>query len=80
MLEPAHPGEERTRLFSMLFLRRLPAAVRLQLTADNHKDVRADKADRCAASSHRHQQPLWVSTTAVDDCEDSEEPSIYSVI
>ena len=32
MLELVHPGEERTRLFSMLFLRRLPPAVRLQLT------------------------------------------------
>ena len=51
MLELVHPGEERTRLFSMLFLRRLPPAVRLQLTEDDHEDVRAlvEKADRCAA-------------------------------
>ena len=56
MLELVHPGKEQTRLFSMLFLRCLPAAVRLQLTEDDHKNVRAlaDKADRCAASIHRH--------------------------
>ena len=47
MLELVHPGEERTRLFTMLFLRRLPPAVRLQLTEDDHEDVRAlaEKAD-----------------------------------
>ena len=68
MLELVHPGEERTRLFSMLFLRRLPPAVRLQLTEDDHEDVRAlaEKADRCAASIHRHQQtasPIFSATT-----------------
>ena len=47
MLERVHPGEERTHLFAMLFLRRLPPAVRLQLTEDDHKNVRAlaEKAD-----------------------------------
>ena len=68
MLELVHPGEERTRLFSMLFLRRLPPAVRLQLTEDDHEDMRAlaEKADRCAASIHRHQQtasPIFSATT-----------------
>ena len=69
MLELVHPGEERTRLFSMLFLRRLPAAVRLQLTEDDHEDVRslADKADRCAASIHRHQQLLPVFAACAEE-------------
>ena len=60
LLEWVHPGDERSRLFAMLFLHRLPAAIRLQLTEDDHKDIRAlaEKADRCAASIHRHQQPL----------------------
>ena len=31
MLELVHPGEETTRLFALLFLRRLPATVRLLL-------------------------------------------------
>ena len=65
MLELVYPGEERSRLFTMLFLCCLPAVVRLQLTEDDHKDVRtlANKADRCrphppalaaAASLRRH--------------------------
>ncbi len=81
MLELVHPGEERTRLFAMLFLRRLPAAVRLQLTEDDHEDVRAlaDKADRCAASIHRHQQLLPVFAATADDTEDNEEQSDFTV-
>ena len=57
------------------------AAVRLQLTEDNHEDVHAlaDKADRCAASIHRHQQLLPVFTTTADNCEDTEEQSNYPV-
>ena len=53
MLELVHPGEEWSHLFSLLFLHRLPAAVCLQLTKDDHKDFcpLADKANRCAASS-----------------------------
>ncbi len=34
MLELVKPGEEKTQLFAMLFLRRLPAQVRVQLTED----------------------------------------------
>ena len=82
MLELVHPGEERTRLFSMLFLRRLPPAVRLQLTEDDHEDVRAlaEKADRCAASIHRHQQtasPIFSATT--DNTPEVEEQEEFSV-
>ena len=66
MLELVHPGKERTRLFAMLFLRRLPPPVRLQLTEDVHEDVRelAEKADRCAASIHRQQAsaPIFSAT------------------
>ena len=49
MQELEHPGEKRTRLFSMLLLRCLPAEVCLQLPEDDHEDIHAlaDKADRC---------------------------------
>ena len=82
MLELVHPGEERTCLFSMLFLRRLSPAVRLQLTEDDHEDVRAlaEKADRCAASIHRHQQtasPIFSATT--DNTPEVEEQEEFSV-
>jgi len=52
MLELVQPGEEKTRLFAMLFLHRLPPVVRVQLTEDNLTDLRAlaEKADRCADS------------------------------
>ena len=65
----------------MLFLRHLPAAVHLQLTEDDHEDVRAlaDKADRYAASIHHHQQLLPVFATTANDCEDTEEQSDYTV-
>lgn len=60
MLELVTPGDERTNLFALIFLRRLPAAVRLLLTEDDHNDVRAlaEKADRCAASMHRQLAPI----------------------
>ena len=81
MLELVYPGEERSRLFAMLFLHRLPAAVRLQLTKDDHEDVRAlaDKANRCTASIHRHQQLLPVFAATADDTEDNEEQSDFTV-
>ena len=55
LMELVKPGEEKTQLFALLFLRRLPAAVRLQLTEDNTENVRqlAEKADRCTASLHK---------------------------
>lgn len=51
MLELVRPGEEKTSLFAMLFLRRLPCQVRAQLTEDSHEDLHAlaQKADRVAA-------------------------------
>lgn len=72
------PGEEKSHLFAMLFLRRLPAAVRLQLTEDDHQDVRAlaDKADRCAASLHR-QQPVHIQ--AVLPSADEPDPGAASI-
>ena len=82
MLELVHPGEERTRLFAMLFLRRLPPAVRLQLTEDDHEDVRAlaEKADRCAASIHRHQQSAaQIFSATADNNQDVEEQEDFSV-
>jgi len=52
MLELVDPGEEKTKLFARLFLRRLPAPVRVQLTEDDLTDLRslAEKADRKVAS------------------------------
>ena len=51
MMELVTPGKEKTRLFAMLFMRRLPAQVRVQLTEDDHTDLRAlaEKAERCSA-------------------------------
>ena len=48
MLELVYPCEEWSCLFAMLFLSRLPTAVCLQLTKDDHEDdsALADKADR----------------------------------
>ena len=45
------PGEEKTQLFAMLFMRRLPPPVCVQLTEDDHTDLRAlaEKAERYAA-------------------------------
>ena len=73
MLELVHPGDERTNLFSLIFLRRLPAAVRVLLTEDDQEDIRAlaEKADRCAASLHRSQLH---SVAAVSPSEDYEDP------
>ena len=81
MLELVYPGEERSRLFAMLFLHRLTPAVRLQFTEDDYEDVRAlaEKADRCAASIHCHQQLIPVFATTTGDCEDSEEQPDYPI-
>ena len=53
MMELVTPGEEKTRLFAMLFnfMRQLPAQVRVQLTEDDHTDLQAlaEKAERCSA-------------------------------
>jgi len=51
MLELVKPGEEKTQLFAMLFIRKLPSAVRAQLSEDDHTDLRAlaEKADRIMA-------------------------------
>ena len=81
LLEWVHPGDERSRLFAMLFLRRLPAAIRLQLTEDDHKDLRAlaEKADRCAASIHRHQQLLPIAATGFTEDPEFQEQEDISV-
>ena len=75
MLELVKPGDERTNLFALIFLRRLPAAVRLQLTEDDPGDVRAlaDKADRCAASLHKSQAHMVAAVAAVEDMELSDQ-------
>ena len=66
----------------MLFLRRLPPAVRLQLTEDDHEDVRAlaKKADCCAASIHRHQQSVaQIFSATADNSQEVEEQEDFSV-
>lgn len=71
MLELVDPGEEKTKLFAMLFLRRLPAAVRVQLTEDDHTDLRAlaEKADRCAASLLKQSAEIAaVAEAAEEEC------------
>ena len=82
MLELVHPGEGRTRLFAMLFLRRLPPAVRLQLTEDDHEDLSAlaEKADHCAASIHHHQQSAsQIFSATADNTPETEEQEEFSV-
>ena len=82
MLELVHPGEETTRLFALLFLRCLPAAVRLLLTEDDPTDVRAlaEKADRCAASLHRHQASTIAATAPAPDSEgDGQDQELLAV-
>ena len=51
LTELVKPGEEKTQLFAMLFMRRLPPQVRVQLTEDDYTDLRAlaEKAERYAA-------------------------------
>ena len=51
MVELGKPSEEKIQLFAMLFMRHLPPQVRVQLTEDDHTDLRAlaEKAERCAA-------------------------------
>lgn len=75
MLELVRPGEERTQLFAMLFLRRLPAQVRVQLTEDDHADLPAlaAKADRCAAFLAK-QSVVGASCVAAVSAEPGEDP------
>ena len=64
----------------MLFLC-LPPAVCLQLTEDDHEDVRAlaNKADRYAASIHCQLQLLPVFAATADDCKDNKEQPDFSI-
>lgn len=77
MMELVPPGEEKTKLFAMLFLRRLPAAVRVQLTEDDFTDLRAlaEKADRCAASlaKQAHESSVHAAVAALSLEEDGGE-------
>ena len=71
MMELVKPGEEKTQLFAMLFMRRLPAQVRVQLTEDDHSDLRALalKADRCAATL-AHKATAFAVAAVSDSAED----------
>ena len=74
MMELVKPGEEKTQLFAMLFLRRLPPHIRVQLTEDDHSDLRslAEKADRCAASwAAKHSAEAAIATAV-----SSEDPDV----
>lgn len=86
MLELVKPGEEKTQLFAMLFLRRLPPHIRVQLTEDDHTDLRAlaEKADRCAASwaaKHAAESGSLVAAAAggADDADFSQEEGEVTV-
>ena len=74
MMELVTPGEEKTRLFAMLFMRRLPAQVRVQLTEDNHTGLwaLAEKAEHCSAMLARKSGTSSVQAvfTPEDDCDD----------
>jgi len=74
MMELVKPGEEKTQLFAMLFLRRLPPHIRVQLTEDDHSDLRslAEKADRCAASwAAKHSAEAAVAAAVSSDDPDA---------
>ena len=84
MLELVKPGEENTQLFAMLFMRRLPPPVRVQLTEDDHTDLRAlaAKADRCTAFLSRQTSSATiasVSSTSEELIEDAAELSISAM-
>ena len=77
MVELVKPGEEKTQLFAMLFMHRLPPQVRVQLTEDNHTDLRAlaEKAERWAAmlvrkagATEEESEDHTVSVSAVHKC------------
>ena len=79
MVELVKPGEEKTQLFAMLFMRRLPPQVRVQLTEDDHTDLRAlaEKAERCAAMLVRKAGAAAIN--AVQPTEEDTEDSSASV-
>ena len=58
MMELVTPGEENTRLFAMLFMRRLPAQVRVQLTEDNHTDLQPSAAAVVVSAATRVANPV----------------------
>ena len=83
MLELVKPGEEKTQLFAMLFLRRLPAEVRILLTEDDHSDLRAlaEKANHCVASmAHQTIDASLAASTAVVSLKDSREEAVESSV
>ena len=80
MLELVKPGEEKTQLFAMLFIRRLPPQVRVQLTEDDYSDLRAlaAKADRCTAFLARQSTASAISSAIPGD--DGDEQSEFAVL
>ena len=81
MLELVKPGEEKTQLFAMLFIRRLPPQVRVQLTEDDHTDLRAlaAKADRCTSFLARQSTAAAISSAIASPADDGNEPSEFAV-
>jgi len=73
MLELVKPGEEKTQLFTMLFIWKLPSAVRAQLSEDDHTDLRAlaEKADRIMAmlAKQKHDLHTVAAVSAQSDDE-----------
>jgi len=81
MMELVKPGEERTQLFAMLFMRRLPPQVRVQLTEDDHTDLRAlaAKADRVTATLARQTSNSIASASALSQDESQDDTAEFSV-
>jgi hypothetical protein len=80
MQELVRPGDEKSHLFAMLFLRRLPCHVRALLTEDDHDDLQALalKADRIQAYLAR-QVGGQLSVNAVPAAEFSDDMSELTV-
>jgi hypothetical protein len=65
----------------MLFLRRLPPHVRVQLTEDDHEDLEALAlhADRCSAFLARQSNAPVMSVSSVDSAEEQPELTISAI-
>jgi hypothetical protein len=83
MRELVQPGDDRTHLFAMLFLCRLPESIRSQLTEDDHANLTelASKADRIAAALAKRsgQSSFNVASASYEVCEEQEECTVAGV-
>jgi len=68
MIQLGKPGKEKTQVFGMLFMSRLPPVVRAQLTENDHTDLLslAEKATRIAASLAKQSCELGLAAAVSD--------------